>query len=56
MNSDNQIVPMVEDDQGEGWKDPLDHHDISEMTRADKKRRKWTYDQISARHSMRPKR
>lgn len=38
MNDDKQIVPIVEEDQGEGWKDPLDNHDISEMTRADKKR------------------
>lgn len=27
MNPDNQIIPIVEDDQGEGWKDPYEEQD-----------------------------
>ncbi len=28
MNSDGQIIPIVEDDQGEGFKDPLTIDDL----------------------------
>ena len=31
MDAENRIIPIVEDDQGEGFKDPLDVFDIKKM-------------------------
>lgn len=51
MNQDNQIVPIVEDDQGEGWLYPLDNEDCNRLTRAEKKLRKKDWDVCSSKHS-----
>ena len=55
VNADHQVVCIVEDDQGEGWKDPLDCHDLKEMSRAERKERQREFRRRSARHSMRSK-
>lgn len=31
MDADNRIIPLVEDDQGEGVKDPLELDDIMDL-------------------------
>jgi hypothetical protein len=28
VDAENRIIPIVEDDQGEGMKDPLDYYDL----------------------------
>jgi len=35
MTPDNQIIPITEDDQGEGYKDPLTIDDMYEATKFD---------------------
>jgi len=52
MDAENRIIPIVEDDQGEGWKDPLDQFNPPK-TRAEKKRRKKAYDMRAAQHERR---
>jgi len=31
MDADNRIIPLVDDDQGEGVKDPLDLDDVMDL-------------------------
>lgn len=53
MDADNRIIPIVEDDQGEGFKDPLDKHDLEKMSEFEKKieklRRRTTQEEHSRR-------
>lgn len=56
VNAGHQVVPIVEDDQGEGWMTPLDNHDIKGMSRADRKRQQREFRRRAASHFQRIRR
>ena len=37
MDAEKRIIPVVEGDQGEGFKDPLDQHDLEQISELEKK-------------------
>lgn len=46
MNDDHQVIPVVEDDQGEGWKDLIEPESLEarmERHRMALQRRQWRH-------------
>jgi hypothetical protein len=42
MDADNRIIPVVEGDQGEGWKEPLSEQDLKDiMAERERMHKQW---------------
>lgn len=53
MDAERKIIPIVEDDQGEGFMDPLDKYDLEKISELEKKLNKERYSVIQEKHSQR---
>lgn len=40
MDAEKRVIPIVEDDQGEGYKDLLDKYDLEQISDLEKKLKK----------------
>ncbi len=52
MDDDHRVIPVTEEDQGEGFKDPVDQHDLLKKKL---QKERWKLDRRS-RNSQRKKR
>ncbi len=50
MDADHEIIWIVEDDQGEGFKDPLDRYDIERLSDLEKQLKKQLYRTTQNKH------
>ena len=53
MNADRRIIPIVEDDQGEGFMDILDKYDIEKISELNKRLEKERMKSDQKKHSRR---
>jgi len=53
MDAEGRIIPVVEDDQGEGYKDLLDQHDLEQISELEKKLKKLQEKATQQEHSQR---
>lgn len=56
MDAEKRVIPIVEDDQGEGYKDPLDKYDLEQISNLEKKLKKQQELLTELKHSQRFKR
>jgi hypothetical protein len=53
MDAEKRIIPIVEDDQGEGFKDPLDEYDLERLSDLEKRLKKEAERFAQMQHSQR---
>ena len=53
MDADREIIPIVEDDQGEGFRDPLDRYDIEKLSDLEKQLKKQSQRMAQSKHIRR---
>ncbi len=53
MDADHEIIWIVEDDQGEGFRDPLDRYDIEKLSDLEKQLKKQAQRATQSRHIRR---
>jgi hypothetical protein len=51
MDVENRIIPVVEDDQGEGYKDEVPPELMEQLSKLDEKLRKELFKNIQQKHS-----